>query len=409
MRAVTLCGVVMLLGAFLPRFHAQDKDAWVGKKVLPKDPAVKLRYLEREGAVPILLEMKELPCVVESVQGNDLWVCAGSAKGYVKKSEVVRVEDAVEYLTDYLRNKPDSSWAYNSRGIVWQDKAEYDIAIKDYGEAIRLDPKDAVAYYNRGNAWRAKKEYDKAIKDYDDAILVDPKDAAAYRNRGNAHFYTKDYDKAIKDYDDAIRLDPKDAWTYYNRGNAWSDKGEYDKAIRDYDETIRLDPNSPKAHSNRGTAWYSKKDYDKAIRDYDEAIRLDPNDALPYYNRGNSWNIKREYVKAIRDYDEAIRLDPKDAAAYRNRARIWATCEDAKYRDGKKAVESARKACDLTDWKDATSLDTLAAAYAESGDFDKAVKWQIKALELVPADYKKDLEARLKLYRAKKAYRKEPK
>ncbi len=101
-----------------------------------------------------------------------------------------------------------------------------------------------------------------------------------------------------------------------------------------------------------------------------------------------------------------IHLDPKDATAYNCRAWIWGTCPEAEYRDGKKAVESATRACELTEWKDAFPLGTLAAANAEAGDFDAAVKWQTKAngLYVDPADKVKG-EERLKLYQEKKPYR----
>ena len=108
-----------------------------------------------------------------------------------------------------------------NRGRAWSDKKEYDKAIADYSEAIRLDPKYALAYYNRGSPGSRKKEYDKAIADYTEAIRLDPKYALAYNNRGVAWSDKKDYDKAIADYSEAIRLDPKDNAAYCNRGDAW--------------------------------------------------------------------------------------------------------------------------------------------------------------------------------------------
>ena len=101
-----------------------------------------------------------------------------------------------------------------------------------------------------------------------------------------------------------------------------------------------------------------------------------------------------------------IRLDPKLAPAYVNRAWLWATCPDAKYRDGKRAVESATRACELSEWKFAVFIDALAAAYAEAGDFEAAVKWQTKANGLyAAAGARAKGEERLKLYREKKPYR----
>ena len=202
-----------------------------------------------------------------------------------------------------------------------------------------------------------------------------------YGQRGLTWAAKSEYDKAIKDYNEAIRLNPRDAVAFANRGISWVSKGEYDKGIKDYNEAIRLNPNNRQAVGNRGNAWYAKKEYDKAIKDYDEAIRLGPKDWEVFFQRGQAWEDKEEYDKAIKDYGEVIRLEPNNTEGYRNLAFLLATCDVEKTRDGKRALELAKKAAELTAWKDAEILTVLAAAYAELGQFDDAVKWEQKALE----------------------------
>src|SRR5262249_49018418 len=110
--------------------------------------------------------------------------------------------------------------------------------------------------------------------------------------------------------------------------------------------------------------------------------------------------------KALADYEEAIRLDPGYTAAYNNRAVIWATCPEARYRDGAKAVASATKACVLSGWQDSSRVATLAAAHAEAADCGAAAKWQAKAIELPPAGKSQDAyRARLEFSQEKRPYR----
>ncbi len=105
--------------------------------------------------------------------------------------------------------------AYNARGSAYYDKGDYDSAIADLSEAIRLDPKDANAYYHRGLAFAGigNAAVERAIADF---IQLDPKSVGAYYNRGNAYNNKGDYKRAIADYDAALRLDPtlKDAAKY---------------------------------------------------------------------------------------------------------------------------------------------------------------------------------------------------
>jgi len=151
-------------------------------------------------------------------------------------------------------------------------------------------------------------------------------------------------------------------------------------------------------------------DYDKAIADCNEAIRLDPKLASAYSNRGIAWGFKKNFDKAIADYNEVIRLVPGNPGAYNALAWIWATCPEERLRDGKRAVELATHVCELTEWKYANPLDTLAAAYAEVGDFEKAVERQEKAIQLTTdARNKQEYQDRLKLYQQRKPYREEDK
>src|SRR5205814_4193515 len=106
------------------------------------------------------------------------------------------------------------------------------------------------------------------------------------------------------------------------------------------------------------------------------------------------------------EYREAIRLDPKSALAHNNLAWMLATGSDG-VRNGKRAVQHATRACELTAWKNSVFLDTLAAAYAEAGDFARAVEYQTKAADLAVGDKKQeaDLRRRIGLYERKQPYR----
>src|SRR5262249_53600523 len=120
----------------------------------------------------------------------------------------------------------------------------------------------------------------------------------------------------------------------------------------------------------------------KAIGDFSEALRLEPDDRDALSYRALSHYENKEYSKAIADLQEAIRAKPKDPRSYDSLARYLAECPDPKYRDGKKALEYATKGCEMDSWKHYGYLEALASAHAELGEFDEAIKWEKKALEL---------------------------
>ena len=118
---------------------------------------------------------------------------------------------------------------------------------------------------------------------------------------------------------------------------------------------------------------------------------LNAYDAADYLKSGDAWRERGEYGKALAEYNQALRLDPNNAAAMYDIARLEATCPDEKYRDGRKAFENANKAYQLSGGEDWGRTDTLAAVYAECGDFDKARAWEAKAIAMAPDEKSKDI------------------
>ena len=268
----------------------------------------------------------------------------------------------------------------------------------------------AADYYNRGFERRKAGDLDGAIADYTKAIEIEPRFPGAHLGRGNARQAKGDLDGAIADYTKGIELNPRDAGAYTNRGLAKRRKGDLDGAISDSTRAIELDPRLAVAYTHRGNAREKKGDHDGAIADHTKAIDLDPRLAAAYGNRGNARKVKGELDGASADYTKAIELDPQHAGAYNNLAWLLATTYKDTMRNGRLAVEHARKAAELTKWQTPQMLGTLAAAYAESGNFDEAIKWQTKALEFPEYDKKhgEDGRKRLQLYRERKPFHEQP-
>jgi tetratricopeptide (TPR) repeat protein len=234
-----------------------------------------------------------------------------------------------------------------------------------------------------------------------------PTTAGAYNDRGLARFEKGDLDGAISDYTTAIEIDPRYTHAYYNRGIARRAKGDLDGAIADYNKYIEMEPRDADGYYKRGVAREAKGDLDGAIADYNKYIEMEPRDAFAYTNRGFARKAKGDLDGAISDYTTAIEIYPRFAAAYNSLAWLCATSPREAVRDGKKAVEYARKVAELTNWQDPDTLDTLAAAYAEAGNFEEAIKWENKALTF-PEFAKNSGEAarlRLQLYTERKPYR----
>ena len=245
---------------------------------------------------------------------------------YLRKYHGITKYTIYNDIFGYIQNQKKHQPAYTEFyiGLTFQDKGEYEEAIKHYDKAIRSDPQYAEPYNNRGNAKFALGLHRDAIADCDRAIHLNPQYAVAYYNRGAAKRELGKHDAAITDHNEAIRINPQFAAAYNDRGIAKDALGRHHEAIADYDQAIRINSQYAVAYTNRGNAKGMLGRHEEAIADYNEAIRINSQYAEAYYNRGNANKEIGEYKKARADLQHALELATKqnDQALAQNAQRL---------------------------------------------------------------------------------------
>jgi tetratricopeptide (TPR) repeat protein len=445
--ALALFGLMVLwarLGAHPSPFRFATDTSWEGKTVIIVKHGTRFMQTNTGGVDEPVGALTRTDYTVLKDEGDRIWLRQNNVEGWVPRAAAVPLTEAVDFFTKALEKTPNDVQLLARRSKAHELKGDLDKAIADYDEVLRVQPQNASWINNRANLFNKKRDYDRALKEYDEALRLYPSSAILTQNRGNAWLNKREFDKAIEDYTHALELDANYPLPWVNRGNAWREKREYDKALKDLNEALRLDPKLPFAYTQRGAVWAAKKEFDKALADHEEAIRLDRKSATAFYNRGCLWQERKEFDRAIWDYDHALWLEPRmvnaraqrgcarrekrefDAAlkdfnaalqedgnnviALAGKALLLASCPEEKLRDGKQAVELAAKACELTRQRNPDYLAVLAAAHAEVGQFQDALKLQRQALE--DAEYARDHGAegkrRLQLFEDARPYRQDP-
>ena len=165
--------------------------------------------------------------------------------------------DSLSLWDDVLKKYPNTPIAYNNRGEAYLRKGDYERAIANYNQALRMDPDYKRAnyfYVNRGTAYLMKGDYERAIADYHQALKIKPNDANAYHHRGTAYLYKGDPERAIADFNKALEINSRNAETYFNKALACEKTGDLKEALESYKGFIENVPPQYAAHIN-----YAKK------------------------------------------------------------------------------------------------------------------------------------------------------
>jgi len=293
-----------------------------------------------------------------------------------------------EIVRDAGESTKGRAAAFFQRGGAYSSKRDYDRAIADYSEAIRLDPKNALAFIFRAGAYYEKRDYSRTIADCNEAIRASPEgEHQAHIQCGRMYTKMGDYDRAIASIDEYMRLYPKYR-DHYNaltaRGAAYAEKGDYDRAIADVNRLIRLNPDDDgELISRRGRYFNMKGDYDRAVADVDKAIRLrhwGP-DTKDLCVRGQAFLYKGDYDRAIADLNEVIKRDSKyNSCSFAARSELHA--RKGEFEDAIADSEAVIRARDDSLFPEIYAY--RAYVFGRTGRIDEAFAEIRKAFELDP-------------------------
>lgn len=188
------------------------------------------------------------------------------------------------------------------------------------------------------------------------------------------------------------------------------EKGDVAGAKRNVDAVLQRDPTFWPALYVRAQIYSHEGKYDLALKDCNEALRQDRSVVEAALLRANINARLGKYAEALKEFDYLISLHPRNvtlARALSDRAWFRATCPNASFRNGQQAVKDAKAACSIMIWKDEHMIDTLAVAYAETGDFNSAVQYAAQALAVkgISPDSTKLFQQHLALFQQHKPIR----
>ena len=286
----------------------------------------------------------------QMINPADIYFFRGTA--YLGMSDYDR---AIADYKESLRITPDNFCAlcaHTNLGIAYIFKREYDAAILNFNQALngsRGSDDNALIHYYLGIAYESKNDYDHAIVEYEESISQKAS-AVTYERLGTRYHMKGETDKALAAFNEALKLNPEHGATYNSRGITYSIIGDYEKAIADFTQALKFSPESAITYTNRGNAFLDKGDFSSALTDFNTSLAINPKNPVVFYSRGYLLLAQKNYEKAIEDFNKALSLESDYAEVYHHRGIAF---QMLGYND--KAITDYRRFLDIASDRDYSS------------------------------------------------------
>ena len=201
------------------------------------------------------------------------------AKGELLRICILNVKDVkqqgIKFIDDLIKKVRENFNLYSSEKKVIKNKNSNKLISKgnetfqESEEDLSSLIKQADEFFNIGECHYELEEYEKAIENIDDAIKLNPNEDRYFILRGSSKYFSDQYEEAIKDFDEAIKLDPEDPYSWDFRGRSKYFSGQKEEAIKDLDKAIKLDPENFDPWNFRGLCNFNLDENEEAIDDFD--------------------------------------------------------------------------------------------------------------------------------------------
>ncbi|MFI4933109.1 MAG: DUF3857 domain-containing protein [Caulobacterales bacterium] len=221
-----------------------------------------------------------------------------------------------EKAADEPPAKPTTAAEFMHSGDYYLAKRDFDHAIANFDQAVRLDPNSAKGFYNRGVAHLEKGQDDLALADFNQALRLKPFDPLAHEARAQLYLFRNEDALADKDFDEATQLSPPGTQVLLRHARAYESAGKYEGAIRIYDQMIADSPND--ADLLNGRCWLRAEwgeELQRALDDCNSALKIVPESSQELDSRGLTQLRLGRLDLSISDYDEALRISPNQGAS----------------------------------------------------------------------------------------------
>jgi tetratricopeptide (TPR) repeat protein len=293
-----------------------------------------------------------------------------------------QVDQALAHFQKAVELRPNHAEARNNLGNALLRKGQVQEAMTQFQEAIKLRPDLSEARNSLAGVLYRMGRVDDAVAQLKIALTYTPDDEQAHNNLGNILLDRGHVAEAIAQYQRALDAHPNSAASHYNLADALFEQRRLDEALIHYQKAAELQPGFAEAQNSLGLVLFEKGRVDEALVHYQKALEIRPRFAKAHHNLAEALLRKGQPREALTHYQAALEIRPDFTPTSNRLAWVLATCPDATLRNGPKALEIARQLDQLGGGNNPLFLQTLAAAYAETGQFSEAVAFAERAQQL---------------------------